>query len=434
MGAGQVTAAGEDQAAALPLTVAEIKNRYAVLERAATLFTMPAAILRSLARRATIQRLTAGSTLYRQGDTGGAMYVVASGSCELSVASPGGGAFTVAIAGPGDGLGEEAALLAEPFAASVRAVVDSELLVLAREDLAAVVAQDSPEAAELVRLAHQRRMSGWLLAGWSGRIGNGGQARSLAVYTPKGGGGGTTITLNLAAQLGRVHPGEVVVVDLSLPFNDLALMANLVPTGSLASLEESAQPDFEEGLLSAALPHPAGFLVVPGVLRPEQAELVSAELVERASEVLRRSFRFLLFDLSPQLTSATLAVLEGADQILLLTNAELSSLKDIKEARRVLEEVLRIPRSRILIALNQRSPRGVISGAGAASTLAQPLVCEFQFEGNKLDEAAVRGQILSLSEPRGSMARATATISAVLDPEGFASGAPGKEKKRRGDG
>ena len=100
-----------------------------------------------------------------------------------------------------------------------------------------------------------------------------------------------------------------------------------------------ALAEFEEALLSSVLPHPAGFLVVPGVLHPEQAELISAELVERAVDALRRSFRFVLFDLAPQLSPPALTVLEGADNVLLLANAELASLKDLKEARRVLEEV-----------------------------------------------------------------------------------------------
>ncbi|MDQ6922027.1 MAG: cyclic nucleotide-binding domain-containing protein [Candidatus Dormibacteraeota bacterium] len=397
LGAGQVTAAGRGQAGALPLTLAEIKNRYATLEHAPTLFTLPASSLRALARRSRVQHLAAGSTLFQQGDSGEAMYVVASGRCELLVVRPGGSAVTVAMAGPGDGLGEEGALLAEPRAATARAVVDSELIVLDREALAAVLVSDSEEAQELLRLAQQRRTSTWLLAGWSDRMGAAEQTRSVAVYAPKGGSGGTTVTLNLAAQLGRVHPGEVVVVDLSLPFNDLALIANLVPTGALA---------------------------LPGVLHPEQAELVNAELVERAVEVLRRSFRFVLFDLAPQLSSPTLAVLEGADNVLLLGSADLSSLKDLKEAIRVLEEVLRVPRSRVMVALNQRTSRGVVSGASAEAALGRPLVCEFQYEGPKLDEAAVRGEILSLSEPRGSMARATTQIASALDPQGPPPGRP----------
>src|SRR5438105_3281758 len=131
-----MTAAGGDRAAALPLTLAGVKSRYAVLEHAPTLFTLPAPTLRALARRSRTEHLVAGSTLFQQGEVGEAMYVVASGLCEISVASPAGSPLTVAVAGPGEGLGEEGALLGERRAATVRAAVDSELIAIDREALA----------------------------------------------------------------------------------------------------------------------------------------------------------------------------------------------------------------------------------------------------------------------------------------------------------
>jgi CRP-like cAMP-binding protein len=412
-----MTAAGLGQAAALPLSLAAIKSRYAVLEHAPAFYSLPPARLRLLARRACLEYLPAGSTLFRQGQAGDRMYVLASGRCEIVVATAPDHWVTVAVAGPGDGLGEESAVLGAPRSTSVRAIEDCELVSLDRDALAAAVAPASEEEAELRRLAQQKLTAANLLGSWSDRIGTAGQARSLAIYAPKGGTGRTSVTLNLAAQLARVHPGEVAVVDLSLPFNDVALVANLVPTGALALLGEVPADSFEESLLSATLPHPAGFLVLPGVLRAEHSDLVTPELLERAVEVLSRSFRFVIFDLAPQLSGVTLAVLEGVDQVLVLATAELSSLKDFKDVRRILLDVLKLPPSRVMLALNHRSPRSVIDRAAVETTLQQALVCEFQFEGTKLEESAVRGQILSLSEPQSSMARATGQIAAGLDQQ-----------------
>jgi pilus assembly protein CpaE len=211
-------------------------------------------------------------------------------------------------------------------------------------------------------------------------------------------------------------------------------MANLVPTSGIALLAD-ASDHFEESLLSATLPHPAGFLVLPGVLRPEQAELINAELVERTAEVLRRSFRFVLYDLAPQLSSVVLAVLERVDQVLILATPELSSLKDLGEVRRIFQDVLEIPPSRVMVALNHRSPQRVIDRAAVERALGEVLTCEFLFEGAKLEEAGVRGEILSLSDPRGSMARATSQLAAALDQQvATASHAPRPGRKIFGIG
>jgi Flp pilus assembly CpaE family ATPase len=423
---------GPGAAAPWAPSLADVRERYAVLEHAPCLFELPEGWLRALARRSRSHLLAAGATLFSQGEAGDAMYVVRSGGCQISVTGPAGAPVAVALAGPGDSVGEDC-LLGDARGGTVRAVVDSELVVLDREALASVLLEGSEEAEQVLRMAHQRRAGAWLLAGWADRIGGAGQARSIAVYSPKGGSGRTTLALNLAAQLARVHPGEVALVDLALPYNDAALMANLVPVGALALLGETAAADFEEALMSTALPHPAGFVVLPSALRPEQAELVGAELVERAAEVLRRSFRFVIFDLSPQLSSATLAVLEGADDLLLPVSAELSALKDLQETLRVLEEVLRIPRSRGMVALNHRCPPGVIDRAAAERALGQPVACEIGFEGAKLEQAAVRGELLVLSEPRGPMALATTRIAAMVDPqEAAVQQPPPRKRKLRG--
>jgi hypothetical protein len=57
------------------------------------------------------------------------------------------------------------------------------------------------------------------------------------------------------------------------------------------------------------------------------------------------------------------------------------------------------------------------------------MVCEFQFEGTKLEESAVRGQILSLSDPQSSIARATGQIAAGLDPQAAPLAASSPAKK-----
>src|SRR6266851_1263467 len=67
----------------------------------------------------------------------------------------------------------------------------------------------------------------------------------VAVYAVKGGSGRTTIAVNLAAALGLEHRGECVLIDLSLPYNHAALVANLVPAGCLALIDQPDQDKFE---------------------------------------------------------------------------------------------------------------------------------------------------------------------------------------------
>jgi hypothetical protein len=68
-----------------------------------------------------------------------------------------------------------------------------------------------------------------------------------------------------------------------------------------------------------------------------------------------------------------------------------------------------------MVTLNHRSPRRVIDRAAVERALREALICALQLEGAKLDEAAVRGEILSRSDARGSMAGAASQLEAALD-------------------
>src|SRR5947209_16299644 len=131
----------------------------------------------------------------------------------------------------------------------------------------------------------------------------------VAVYAVKGGAGRTTIAVNLAAAIGHKHRAECVLLDLSLPYNHAALVANLVPNGCLALSERADQDQFEHTLLAAGLHHPTGMVVLPSALKLEQTELVTAPLEQRALDVLEDAFSYVLVDLGVAMSELTLGVL-----------------------------------------------------------------------------------------------------------------------------
>ena len=79
------------------------------------------------------------------------------------------------------------------------------------------------------------------------------------MYSPKGGAGRTTMAVNVAAALSKQFPGEVLLVDLALPYNHTALLSNLVPTGCLALASQAPAANFEEAVNARAERRPAVF-------------------------------------------------------------------------------------------------------------------------------------------------------------------------------
>jgi zinc transporter ZupT len=116
------------------------------------------------------RHVNAGGILFRAGDPGDALYIVARGRVEVLQAPQGvtSGERAIAELGEGKAFGEMALLSGAPRTASVRAVTDADLLQIDKEDFDRLLATDHQLAAGLRRLSHERAISN-LTAGGSDR-------------------------------------------------------------------------------------------------------------------------------------------------------------------------------------------------------------------------------------------------------------------------
>ena len=392
----------------------ELRRRFAVLQRVAVLFTLPDNLLRALARQLHPGFAARGSVVINQGDTGDSLFIVEEGRAEVTVKQAEGHDITISYLGDGDFFGEMALISEDPRTASVRALTDCKLLVLDRQTLFATIPADSDAMIDLQKLVEQRKASLENIIARASLVAPEQAATTVAVYSPKGGSGRTTVAINLASALAQQFPGEVLLVDMALPFNHAALLSSLVPTGSLASASARADTNFEEALLSVILHHAGGMMLLPGVLKPEEADLINAALIAKAMGVLANAFRYIIFDLGVALTENTLTILDHAQRIVLLATPELSSLKDIADLLRIFENVLAIVPGRIVIVLNNKTPKPVVGREDIERTLKQAIAAEIGFDGSKPDEAGVRGEILVLTDPRSTIAKGAQELAGIL--------------------
>jgi hypothetical protein len=108
---------------------------------------LSAPLLEGLASRLVPVQAATGETIVRQGESGDRFYLIASGEVEVSID---GQART--MQGPGDHFGEIALLRDVPRTATIKAIADTKLLALERDDFLAAVTGHaaSAEAAEAV--------------------------------------------------------------------------------------------------------------------------------------------------------------------------------------------------------------------------------------------------------------------------------------------
>jgi protease PrsW len=112
------------------------------LKRASPFASLPQPALWSLVHALEPRTVRAGELIIRQGDAGECMYLIRSGSVEVTKRKR-----RLAVLRPGDAFGELALLTTEPRSATVRALEDSQLLALGRDDFQAVARDNVAVAA-----------------------------------------------------------------------------------------------------------------------------------------------------------------------------------------------------------------------------------------------------------------------------------------------
>ncbi len=163
--------------------------------------------------------------------------------------------------------------------------------------------------------------------------GSGEPGMVVAVFSPKGGVGRTTVAVNLAVAAATELGKRVVVVDGSFQFGDVGVLLNLNPKNkSIADLvPELEQAGNEvESIETFVINHSAGIRVLLAPPSPEMAELITPAGIRRVIESLRLNHDLVVVDCTSFFNDTTLAILDTADTILTMLSLEITSIKNMR--------------------------------------------------------------------------------------------------------
>jgi pilus assembly protein CpaE len=154
----------------------------------------------------------------------------------------------------------------------------------------------------------------------------------VAVFSPKGGVGRTTVAVNLAVAAATELGRKVVIVDGSFQFGDVGVLLNLNPKNkSIADLVPELEAGGEpESIDTFVINHSSGVRVLLAPPSPEMAELITPSGVKRVLEVLRESNDLVIVDCSSYFNDTTLAILDASDVILTMLTLEITSIKNMR--------------------------------------------------------------------------------------------------------
>lgn len=236
-----------------------------------------------------------------------------------------------------------------------------------------------------------------------------------AVISGKGGVGKTVVAINLAAALGEIHRGEVVLVDLSLQFGDIAAALNLPTTHSITDLVSDSGVTDADAVRQVLASGPAGISVLLAPTSPELADYVQPADITSLVETLRGSFEHIVLDTPSYLNDATISSFEVADHIVMLTDLSVTGVKNARLTRSALE-TLNIDPSKVVVVANHRESAGELDRHGAETFLGAHISTEIPFAADVVATSVNKGVPFVISQPTSRASVAIRAVVELIDP------------------
>jgi pilus assembly protein CpaE len=224
--------------------------------------------------------------------------------------------------------------------------------------------------------------------------------RIVTVFSNKGGLGKTTIAVNLAMALSETIGSPVALVDLNLQLGDITTFLDVEPKQTIVDIARNigrVDAAYLEGSLAQYACKNAKVYVLADPLHVEDAEEVTADQINAVLTVLRSAFEYVIIDTTTSFDTKTLAALDLADQILLVSMVNLPS---IRSSQRLLNLFQRLgyDEQKIKLVVNRYMPGEEITVEDVEETLEHPVFWKIPNSYNVVMTAINRGIPIAMVE------------------------------------
>ncbi|MGB5932442.1 MAG: response regulator [Anaerolineae bacterium] len=242
------------------------------------------------------------------------------------------------------------------------------------------------------------------------------RGKAIALYSPKGGVGCSTIATNLAIALGEEGETKVALVDFSLQFGDLGVLLNLRPQSTVADLAPLID-ELDDILLDEVMQaHSSGVKALLAPPQPEMADLVAPEHMRKILAQLKSIYDYIIVDTESSLSDLTLAVLESSDKILLVITPDIPTIKNARLFFEVME-ALDHRLEDIVLVLNKVDRRGSIQEENIETSVKHPIASRIRDDHQAALAAANQGIPLLIGQKSRPISQDILTLAHQLNGE-----------------
>lgn len=253
----------------------------------------------------------------------------------------------------------------------------------------------------------------------------------IAVFSPKGGAGRTTIATNLALAIRKETNQRVALIDANLQFGDVGVLLNLNPKNrSMMDAVEGGEPD-KDIIESVIVDHSTGIRVLLAPPSPEGADLVTPAYLRKMIEILKENHDWVIVDLPSGLNDHTLGILDAADQILVVAALEITTIKNVRLFLEVADQ-LDYARSKIRLVINRSDASQGIRIGDVEASIRRPIDGTVVSDGRLAVLAVNRGVPFVISHPDSPLSRDVTQLARTIVGAGSAATYKNDKTAKRG--
>ena len=229
----------------------------------------------------------------------------------------------------------------------------------------------------------------------------------IAVYSPSGGVGVSTVAVNLAIALKKGTGARIVLVDSNEQFGDLGLLTNLQSPHSIAEL---ADKELDRELLDRVLQtHGSGVRVLLAPAMPEWRPDLTTERMQQILGTLSAMSDYVVCDAGHGASDSTRAVLDNAARILLVTTDDIAAQKNTKV---FLTLALNLGyEDKIFLVLNKHAKKDRSSPSDVELNLGHPIAAVLPDDASLNAASRLAGEPFVQAHPKNPLSRAVSALA-----------------------
>jgi pilus assembly protein CpaE len=253
----------------------------------------------------------------------------------------------------------------------------------------------------------------------AGRVG-----KIISVAGVGGGVGSTALVVNAAASLAQDPGNSPVIIDLDLTLGDADVWLDIIPEYTISDVADNISR-LDYGLLKRSLTrHDCGVYLLPRPVELETGDAIKPDDLRRILALLKATFSHLIVDVSKSFGKLDLSAMEVSDKVLLVTQLDLSCLRNVVRITQFLDNFPAI-KEKVEIVVNRMGLEDAdISLTKALETIGRSVFWQLPNDYATMVGARNTGAPLCQFAPK---ARLTRSINDMVRQ--LSSGEPGPKKE-----